>query len=433
VESASSDIMFFAVNLLLHDLRFVQAHGGRFPRTLFPKGPLQALAALALEQAQRYRRTVSPTVLAVCLQGGWGPPDFYGTTDEEMRAIYHDLDQFAVDDDARPRVVELVLAWSRQRQMGMALDESAQALAKGDEEAAAAALSSARRPFASEEEPLRLDRDFRRALTPLPENAIPTGFTKVDSAWVGGIRPRELGVVLAATNVGKTSALCFFAATAYKKNYRVLYYTFELAPRQVLRRIVSAVLRRPAGNVPVEEGPELLEQIRRNRHLNGADIEIRGGTKSVGDLMLDLEELDQEGRKPHIILLDSGDDLIPRLTYQTLYMTQGELYADLRKLAMAVEVAIWSSTQATREAIDKARISLKHMGDSFWKARRGHYVLGFAQTEQERNEPFGPYMSLHIIKDSEHGSAGRSFQLRPQFGRGGDGWPGFEEVDRPDD
>jgi hypothetical protein len=428
-----NDVIFFAVNLLLRDLRFVQAHGGRFPHTLFPKGPLQALAALGLEQGQHYRRTVSPTVLAVCLNGGWGPPDLYGTTDEEMRAIYQDLSNFSVDDDARPRVVELVLAWARQRQMGQALDESQRALSRGDEEGAAAALSAARKPFAGEQEPLRLDRDFQQAMTPLPENAIPTGFVSIDRGWYGGVRPGELAIALAVTNLGKTQVLCFFSAVAYKTNHRVLLYTFEVNPKQVLRRIVSAVLRRPAGNVPVEEGPELLEQIKRNRQLNGADIEIRGGTKSVGDLLLDLEELDQEGRKPHVILLDSADDLIPRQTYQTLYMTQGELYADLRRLALDADIAIWSTTQATREAIEQARISLKHMGDSFWKARRAHYVLGFSQTEQQRDEPFGPYMDLHILKDSEHGTAGRRFQLRPQFGRGGEGWPGFEEVEHVND
>jgi hypothetical protein len=347
-----------------------------------------------------------------------------------MRAIYQDLSNFSVDNDARPRVVELVLAWARQRQMGMALDESLRALAKGDEAEAAAALAAARKPFAAEEEPLRLDRDFQQALTPLPENAIPTGFVSIDRGWAGGVRPGELAIALAVTNLGKTQVLCFLSSVAYKADHRVLLYTFEVSPKQVLRRIVSAVLRRPVGNVPVEEGPELLQNIRRNRHLNGADIEIRGGTKSVGDLMLDLEELDQEGRKPDVILLDSADGLIPRRTYRTLYETQGELYADLRKLALDANIAIWSTTQATKDAIEKARISLKHMGDSFWKARRAHYVLGFSQTEQQRNEPFGPYMDLHILKDSEHGTAGRRFQLRPQFGRGGDGWPGFEEVER---
>lgn len=427
-----SDVLFFAANLILHDLKFTQAHGGRFPHTLFPKGPLQALVALGLEQGQHYRRTVSRTVLDVCLNGGWGPPDFYGTTDEEMRAVYRDLDQFAVDDDARPRIVELVVDWSRKRQMGMALDESLQALEKGDAERAAAALATARKPFAGEKQPLRLDKDLQQALGSLPENAVPTGFTSIDRGWVGGVRPGELAVALAATNLGKTMCLCFLSSVAYKADHRVLYYSFELAEEQILRRIVSAVLRRPAGSVPVDEGPEMLQNIRRTRRLNGADIEIRGGTKRVGDLLLDLEELDQEGRKPHVILLDSADDLIPRHTYQTLYMTQGELYTDLRRLALEAGIAIWTSTQATREAIEKARINLKHIGDSFWKARRAHYVLGFSQTEQQRNEPFGPYMDLHILKDSEHGTAGRRFQLRPQFGRGGDGWPGFEEVERVD-
>ena len=190
------------------------------------------------------------------------------------------------------------------------------------------------------------------------------------------------------------------------------------------------MLRRESSSIPIEEGAELLESVRVNRGITDADIEIRTGTKTVADLLLDLDELGQNGERPQLILLDSADDLVPRQTYQTLYMTQGEIYRDLRSLTIAANIPIWTSTQATREAIDKARISLKHMGDSFWKARRGPYALGFSQTEADRNDPFGPYMSLFILKDSEHGTPGRSYTLRPKFGQGGDGFPGFEEVER---
>ena len=425
-----SAALFYTVQLLLHDVAFVQDYGARFPRELFPKGPLQALAVLGREQAGDYRQATSKSVLDIALAGGWDPGR-YGTTPEEMGRVYLDLrSAFPIDSDGRARVVELALEWGRQRHLAMAISASAQALSKGDEAAARTALSAAQQPYAVDTPPLRLNRDFRQALGPLPDNAVPTGFSKMDGLWKGGIRPGELGVALAGTNVGKTQTLCYFAAVAYKTNHRVLYYTFELNPSEVLRRIASGVLRRSVVSIPVEQGPELLEAVRTNRGITDADIEIRSGTKTVADLILDLQELDQDGQRPALILLDSADDLIPRESYQTLYMTQGEIYSDLRKMAIAQRIPIWTSTQATRESIDKARISLKHMGDSFWKARRAHYVLGFSQTEGDRNDPFGPYMTMYILKDSEHSTTGWAYSLRPKFGKGTEEFPGFEEVER---
>ncbi len=395
---------------------------------MFPR-PLQGLVVLALDQVKNYRRVVSPTVLAFALDDGW-PCERYNTTPDEMRSIYNDLDHFSVDDDLRARAIEQVLHWGRKRSMGQALDASLEALQRDDVEEAGTALAAARAPVTPDERPLRLSQDVRLVLGHLPENAISTGFNCLDRGWSGGIRPGEFGVALAATNVGKTQTLCYFAASAYKADKNVLYYTFELSTKQTMRRIASAVLRRPLTKVPVEEAPDLLEQVKVVRHIERADIEIRTGTKGVADVLLDLDELAQEDRTPDVLVFDSADDLVAVQKYQSEYQRLGEIYMDLRRLCIAADIAIWTSTQATREAIERAKISLRHMGDSFWKARRAHYVLGFSQTQQQRDEAFGPYMHMTILKDSEHGTPGYVQNLRPAFGRGSEGYPGFEEVEK---
>jgi len=424
-----SDVIYYAAYLLLHDLPFVKEHGARFSPAFFPKGPLRGLTAIALEQGQIYRRTTTAQVLDLCLTNGFRP-DLYGTTADELRYIFGNLEPFVVDDNLRPRIIPLILEWVRLRRIGMAADEALDATSRGQADDAALALRGAREPAVGDDAPLRLSQDFNLALGDLPDNAIPTGFRTLDSLWSGGIRPGEFGVILSPTNVGKTQTLCYLAAVAYKSSHPCVYYTFELAKKMILRRITSAVLRKSVQTIPVDDAPALLERVRINRQITNADIEIRSGGMGVADLLMDLEELEEEGRKPHVILLDSADDLVATRQHQSEYQRLGEIYMDVRNLALAADIAIWTSTQATREAIDKARISLKHMGDSFWKARRAHYVLGLSQTEQERNEPFGPYMSLYILKDSEHGSPGRHFVVRPAFGQGGKGYPGFEEVDK---
>jgi replicative DNA helicase len=273
-------------------------------------------------------------------------------------------------------------------------------------------------------------------MKPLEDNGVPTGLKFLDRAWRGGVRPGELAVLLASTNLGKTQALCFFAGVAYRANLQVLYFTFELNPKEILRRITAGLLARPSGSIDIEETGQLLAQIRLNRGITEADIEIRTGSLKVSDVILDIEEMEQDGRKPDVVLLDSADDLESRQKYQTLYMQQGEIYNDLRKhVALGLEISVWTSTQATKEAIDKAKISLKHIGDSYWKARRAHFVLGLSQSESDRADPFGSSMTMRVLKDSQHGSPGVWQSVRPKFGPGfeGKGYPGFEEIENGTD
>lgn len=426
----TNDTIFFVAWLTLHDREFVKSHGRRVTPDLFPRGPLQGLVALALDQDERFRKNTTGQVVDLALTNGFSP-NFYGTSAEEMQRTYVDLNAFAVEDDARSRAVEACLSWIGLRRSGMTLDTALTALDRGDEEGVAEALREARADTAPEETVLNLEIDFAESLLPLEDNAVPTGFTLLDHGWQGGVRPGELAVVLTVTNLGKTQYLCYLAVSAYKANRRILLYTFELHPKQVLRRIVSGLLKKPQGSIDIEEAGQLLAGIKRRRGITEGYIEIRGGSMGVSDIAHDLDELVEEGRKPDVVLLDSGDDLIPQQTYPTLYLTQGEIYRHLRKLALQKEVAVWSSTQATREAIDKARISLRHMGDSFWKARRAHYVLGLSQSEADRADPFGAAMTMRILKDSEHGTPGQWANLRPLFGPSfaGKGYPGFEEVD----
>ena len=428
------DAPFYAAWLLLFDLPFGQQHGRQISPYIFPKGAIQALIALGLDQNLNQRRQTTPEVVDLVLSHGF-PTDDYGTSDEEMRYIYGLIcDGYSVSPETRGRIVDMVMSWVRQRTMGQAIDSTITALEKGDEEGASRALAQARQVGSQQEPPLRLDEDMHKALGPLPDNAVPTGFKKIDKGmWHGGPRPGEFGVVLAATNVGKSMVLCYMAASAWRANVPVLFYTFELHQDQVLRRIAAAVLKRPATQIPIDEAASMLQVIKVNRDIDKAYIEIRSGDRYVTDLLMDLEELQAQGEMPGVVFLDSADDLIAVGKHNSEYTRAGEIYQDLRGLAITTETVIWTSTQATREAIDKARISLKHIGDSFWKARRGHYVLGFSQTKsQAEYDPMGGSMSVFVLKDSQHGSPGRQFDVRPMFGpsRDGDGYPGFADIEK---
>ena len=127
-----------------------------------------------------------------------------------------------------------------------------------------------------------------------------------------------------------------------------------------------------------------------------------------------------------IVLLDSADDLAPADRYDKMYEGYKEIYRDLRiNVCQGMNLPVWTTVQMNRDAVEKAKASLKNIGDAFAKAQRAHLVLGMSQTPGELNDVLGPLIKLWVLKDTQHGSKGKYSVQKTMFGRGHDGWPGF--------
>ena len=106
-----------------------------------------------------------------------------------------------------------------------------------------------------------------------------------------------------------------------------------------------------------------------------------------------------------------------------------DIFTTLRsEVAQRRRIPVWTTGQTTREAVDKAKVSLRHVGDAFAKAQRAHYVLGLAQGEKERDAEDGPHMNVYVLKDTLHGTRGGWLRCFTTFGRGGDGFAGLETL-----
>lgn len=69
--------------------------------------------------------------------------------------------------------------------------------------------------------------NFSRALEKNFRKAIPTGIKGIDELTKGGLGNGEMGIILAASGVGKSTILSYIANTAYNHGYNVLQIIFE--------------------------------------------------------------------------------------------------------------------------------------------------------------------------------------------------------------
>ncbi len=412
--------------LVLNDEDFSREMAPLVTTDDFPQGALRGLTMLAKDQAERFGRTTTKQTLTAAIEAGF-PAEKYGTDADSMADVFDRLSAFEPDDASYGRIEETARAWLKHRHMRKAADEASAALDRGDVELAAESLDLLHQAHTPIEPPLSLG-DIGRLYEESDNGAIPTGIHFIDEAWEGGIHAHQFGVLIAVTNIGKSQTLCYLACSAYRANYSILFYTSELAPKQILGRIVSGLIERSYDQV---DELEVMQQLVDYRAEHGITASIWVKAISEGmttaSLRLDLEQMARDGKQVDMVLLDSADDMAPTTKAKDDWLRLESIYSGLRLLAVRTGMPIWTSTQAKQEAVEKARISLKHIGRSWAKAQRAHFVVGLAQTEQQRADPLGPIVGVYIIKDSEYGSISQWAEMQATFGQG-KGYPGFKAL-----
>ena len=263
-------------------------------------------------------------------------------------------------------------------------------------------------------------KDFLQKLRKRKRGAVPLGIPELDKLWEGGYRPGELGIMLGSTGVGKSMLLCFLAAEAYWANASVLYYTYELTREQIRDRIALGIIQKGKLDTKGTWEAELRARAKR-RGLNDppvAEISVRDSESASTwpELVADIERYkDANGKYPDLLILDSADDIAPLNKRAAGHEDLKDAFVFLRNLAQEKKIRVWTSGQLTRDAVEKARISLRNIGGAYAKAQKSHYVLGFSQTEDDRIHEDGPKLWMYVLKDSLHGTAGLP---GVSFGRG---------------
>ena len=410
-----------AAALLALDKEFARAHHGRVDPKDFPDGPLQDIVLLALHCFEQYETPLTETILETYLD----EIDDEDTVDD-LRELYQRLTE-VIDEDSLPALRSTAEEWLEARFIARAIEEAREAIKRGNRDEALAALARAERAEKQIETRVELSTALGRLVAiKRDDEVVPTGIEEIDNTLEGGLRPGELGVILASTNTGKSMILSYFAAHALLAGKLVLYYSSELTVEQVVARTVAAIFRKPIRDVQANAGVymQALEEVKESI---GGHLFIDEMPNSIRSIVADIRELERIYCRPDVIILDTPDDLRPSKPYPTLYLALADIYTDLRaKLANNLKLVVWASSQTNRDAVDRARLSLRYIGDSFAKAQRAHVVLGLVQTEQEQRAPFAPTMRIVLLKDTLHGRRGTEWRFNVTFGREDTpGYPGF--------
>jgi replicative DNA helicase len=240
-------------------------------------------------------------------------------------------------------------------------------------------------PLSDDELKARLD--YREEVFTHPEKyrGIPTGIPPLDkNMFWKGIGRKELGIIMAPPNGGKSPFL-LNAAVNGTKSTTVLFYTLELDQFIFDLRMDAFLSSIPINNL-VEMRDAVEEQIREKREKMRGRLfvhDLPPYSLTPSDIDRDIDNYRKQGINPGLVVVDYADIMTPEKSNRERRHDFTDIYVGLRGVAKKQNVGVWSASQSNRSSYKKRTIRLDDVAEDWGKAMNADYVIGLCQTDEE--------------------------------------------------
>ena len=233
--------------------------------------------------------------------------------------------------------------------------------------------------------------DERYEFYHIDEDKIPFDLERMNSITKGGVSRKTLNIVLAGTGVGKSLALCHFAASNLNQGKNVLYITLEMAEEKIAERIDANLL-----DVAIDQIENLSRDMFRNK-IDKLKSKTRGkliikeyptAVAHVGHFRSLLDELKmKKDFLPDIIYIDylniCSSSRVKGLGGNiNSYNYIKAIAEEIRGLAVEFDVPVWSATQVTRSGFGNTDVELTDTSESFGLPATADLMVGLISTEK---------------------------------------------------
>lgn len=230
---------------------------------------------------------------------------------------------------------------------------------------------------------------------------IPTGADRLDEAFYGGLGKGELGIIIAPSSVGKTSATTGFAANAAVtktednnyQGYKVLHIFFEDEEVNIKRKYYAFLTDTDACMLSQPDiRPHIIEQINQHEWKDMIQRNVIGyhatnGEMSASDIKRFIQQHIAMGFKPDMVVVDYFECLKlekAETSADSEWTREGLTMRKLESIAHEFNVALWCPVQGTKDSFNQQIVGLTQAGGSVKKIQIGHVIISFARTEEMR-------------------------------------------------
>lgn len=226
----------------------------------------------------------------------------------------------------------------------------------------------------------------------------PTGNSELDAVLGGGLGVGELGIIQGGTGAGKSFMLSHAAVASLEKDRALVYVTLELSVGQVYLRMYADLFAEDLSGLQDKleaESSQVRQAARESMRANLTSFlaEHKGHLyvkwldpgAPVSAVRQVLEQVERRhGVRPAILCVDYADRLGAKGRHDTSYAAMGEVYCDLRQVAVDYKIPVWTGSQTTRAAQSSKIVDEADGADSMHKVRHADVVVSICRTQEEK-------------------------------------------------
>ena len=225
----------------------------------------------------------------------------------------------------------------------------------------------------------------------LKEDKIPFNIELLNTITKGGVPRKSLNIILAGTGVGKSLAMCHFAADALSQGRNVLYITLEMAEEKIAERIDANLFDVDIATLTDLSKDAFINKAHiANQKTHGKLIikEYPTAVAHVGHFRALLNELKMKKKfMPEVIYIDylniCASSRVKGLGGSiNTYSLIKAIAEEIRGLAVEFNVPIWSATQVTRTGFGNSDVEITDTSESFGLPATADLMLALISTEQ---------------------------------------------------
>ena len=221
------------------------------------------------------------------------------------------------------------------------------------------------------------------------EEKVPFDLSLMNTITRGGLSRKSLNIILAGTGVGKTLAMCHFAAANLAMGKNVLYITMEMAEEKIAERIDANLLNIASEDLqqlPRDLYEKKIERLRAKTSGKLLIKEYPTASAHVGHFRHVLNELNlKRNFVPDIIYIDylnicCSSRIKPGSNVNS-YSYIKSIAEELRGLAVERNLPIVSATQTTRSGYTNSDPGLEDTSESFGLPATADFMIALVRDD----------------------------------------------------
>jgi len=222
------------------------------------------------------------------------------------------------------------------------------------------------------------------------EERIPFDLNYLNKITKDGLPRKTLNVILAGTGVGKSLAMCHFAAHHLTIGKNVLYITMEMAEERIAERIDANLLNTPLDQIELLPRDVYTKRIDKLKEKTLGKLIIKEyPTSSAGSSNFRhlLNELRLKKKFiPDIIYIDylniCSSSRLKQGANVNSYTYIKSIAEELRGLAVEFNLPIVSATQTTRSGFTNSDVGLEDTSESFGLPATVDFMIAMVSTDE---------------------------------------------------